>query len=559
MLKQLLDLVGTSNYKLIYTVLIFSLFTSLLEVLSISILTPATNYLIYPDQAIILPKFLSIFNGFLDESDNILLITGLIVLITGLFRILNSKLLLNSTAKIGTSLSVRTFDSLIHHDYSYFVKKSSSQVINDMTINVRVCIESIRALVTLVTSTVMSLAISIALLYVNPALTLGIIAIMSLFYYLIYFKTKAKMQSNLRQVNSYLDKHISIIQQSFASIKEIIIEKKYDNLIQDYQYTDKFLRVKVSQNNFISTIPRFIIETIFLTIFFFYFYQVNVSNPQSSTLDVGQASAFLYAFLRLLPTTQLVFNSKATITANSNSFERVRRILHSNLKKEPYQPFDNLKTGYTEKLQKLDLHKVCISYYGDKDIIDNVSFTINPNDFVEISGPSGCGKSSLLDAISGLVELRSGYILFNGKKISSNIDFYHDAVTYIPQTSYLLNDTIRNNLTERSAGITDAKIKMYLRITESLEFVNSFPMGLDHNLSENAKNLSGGQRQRLILTRALIREKPLILLDESLSAIDNITALKILTNIRNMKQFTLIMVNHNSYLSEMFNSKLTLN
>lgn len=208
----------------------------------------------------------------------------------------------------------------------------------------------------------------------------------------------------------------------------------------------------------------------------------------------------------------------------------------------------NKKTFEPEKLYK-ELKSIQfdnISFKYDRDIIlDDTSFAVNKGDFIAIMGISGIGKSTLLKLLLGVFRVQSGEIYL--KTDSGNIPIDKNTrrlFSYVPQGNMILSGTIRDNLAFVRESVTEEEMKQAIEISCAKSFIDELPMGLDTVIGEKGLGLSEGQVQRLAIARSLLSKSPVILLDEATSALDEETEKQFLTNLKNMKNVTCIIVSH---------------
>ena len=178
--------------------------------------------------------------------------------------------------------------------------------------------------------------------------------------------------------------------------------------------------------------------------------------------------------------------------------------------------------------------------------VSDIAFDIPPGSFVALVGPSGAGKTTLLDLLSGLLRPDAGTIRIGDDALSpERIAAWQDRISYVTQDPFLLNDTIRRNLTWAAPHVDDAALWESLAIAEAADLVAGLPDGLDTVVAERGMRFSGGERQRLSLARALVRHPRLLILDEATSGIDLATERTIMTRLRALPQRpTVIMVTH---------------
>lgn len=162
--------------------------------------------------------------------------------------------------------------------------------------------------------------------------------------------------------------------------------------------------------------------------------------------------------------------------------------------------------------------------FGYKDaqqVIKGVSFTANQNEITALVGPSGCGKTTLLRLVSRLYDYEEGQILVGGhdiKQISTNSLF--DKISIVFQDVTLFNNTVLENIRMGRPDATDEEVKEAARLANCQDFIAKLPQGFDTKIGENGAKLSGGERQRLSIARAILKQAPIVLLDEITSSLD---------------------------------------
>lgn len=197
-----------------------------------------------------------------------------------------------------------------------------------------------------------------------------------------------------------------------------------------------------------------------------------------------------------------------------------------------------------------------ISFRYDRDIILNdTSLKICKGDFVAITGISGIGKSTLLKLLLGVFKVQSGSItlqLENGAKLP--VDKHTRRMfAYVPQGNMLLSGTILDNLKFINDNVTDEEIRQAIEISCAKQFIDELPDGLMTVIGEHGMGLSEGQVQRLAIARSLLSKSPVLLLDEATSALDEATEKQFLTNLKELKNVTCIIVSHKKASLEICN------
>ncbi len=192
---------------------------------------------------------------------------------------------------------------------------------------------------------------------------------------------------------------------------------------------------------------------------------------------------------------------------------------------------------------KVEFQDVCFSYSNLKNIVNNLSITVNPGDTIGIIGGTGSGKSSIVNLIPRFYDVSSGAVLVGGNNVKKyDVEQLRDIIGIVPQNPTLFTGTIRQNLSWRKPDATDEEIIKALKIAQAYDFVAEYPEFLDHPVQRGGTNFSGGQKQRLTIARALVGNPPILILDDSTSALDFATDAKLRKAIKTMLKSTTFIV-----------------
>lgn len=434
----------------------------------------------------------------------------------------------------------------ISKDYTFFLNHNSAELLRDINTDPEMFYAAVLNMLQLTSEFFVSAALIVFLVVTDPLITLGV-ALAMLLLVLVFMKKLrrilARFGDDRRKYNANV---FQCIQESFGGIKEIKIANREAYFEEEFCRQNGRYTYVIKQNAFLSSIPKPVMEALcIIGLMAAIVFRVNMTStsPEQfvSTLAVFAAAAFY-----LLPSANKMSEYLASIIHNGVVIHKMGdeyvkiRDLEIEVKKE-----EDYKKVSIEK--EIRVENMTFSYPDTEEaVLSHVNVTIPKNTSVAFIGPSGAGKTTMVDLILGVLRPQEGKITVDGMDIRESYRGWHDKIGYIPQTIYMLDDTIRNNIAFGESGdIDDAEIWDALRQAQLDGFVKSLDEGLDTMIGEAGVRLSGGQRQRIGIARALYRKPEVLVLDEATSALDTETEAAVMEAIEGLQgRMTMLIIAH---------------
>jgi ABC-type bacteriocin/lantibiotic exporter with double-glycine peptidase domain len=314
---------------------------------------------------------------------------------------------------------------------------------------------------------------------------------------------------------------------------ENFVDKKYSSQLREYIRT--LVRIDI-----VGLLTRTVPALLLFTAAAVYTYQAPFAMDNTSNFAFGVTVVLL--LMRFFPVVGQTVGIVQRVVADARAGRDVTELVSKQCSYSEPQTTLN-----TIRVIEVSMRNICFSYRRDIPVLHDVNIRLQSGRSYALIGRSGSGKSTVMDLLLRFYEPESGGILING---DSAIDIserqVRKRILLVAQETTIFNDTIANNI-RFGIEASDAEVMRACQIACIDDLVADLPHGLDTLLDYRGTNLSGGQRQRIGLARALLRHAPVLLLDESTSALDSDTRSRVVANLKNAyKDKILVFVTHDT-------------
>jgi len=542
-----LSLLDKTDKKKFYFIILLGLLGTVFEIIGIGLIVP---FLIIITDLNVLENniYIKEFSAILGIEERINLIQISIIILLIVFSIKLAFLTYLSWFKhsfsynVQSKISTRLFRIFLKQPYIYFSQLNSSKLIQETKDEPTVyCSGMIVGKIDMISEMLIICGICILLLFYNflPSMIIFLTVIGILVTYRVVFRKSALRWSKKKKYFESLSYNIlkyvynSIIEVKINSKEKIVADKHESYIFSGFENSKKQM--------FMTDVPRLYLEYIavflFLIFILFAFKYYNNFNEFLPSVALFSVSAF-----KILPSINRVVIGIQKMNFSKNSANVISDLLKLDITNE--LPRSNKSIEFKNSI---DLKNVSFGYSAKKTIIKNLNLDIKFGEIIGIKGTSGAGKTTLVNLMLGLLKPDKGEILIDSKNLDEYIKGWQKIVSYAPQRTYILDDTIKRNICfEEEDKNIDIK---YFNSILALSSIDKLAENLDDNvdtfIGENGSQLSGGQIQRIGFARAIYKNPKFIVLDEITSSLDNNNEQIILDSVKSLSQkMTVLLISH---------------
>ncbi len=360
------------------------------------------------------------------------------------------------------------------------------------------------------------------------------------------------MRQRFRRAQEAFEYLSDDVQESLSGIDVIKSFVKEDKEIRHFLKANKNARDKnvlfARMQMLFRALTRIIVSLSFVLMIFYGMQLVELTQDTADPFTIGDLVAFLSYFSMLIWPMMAISMIINVRSRGKASLKRIESILD-----EPIDIVDDENVVDIEEIRgDIEFNNLTFAYpdaeEGDDPALKNISFDVSAGEMIGILGRTGSGKTSIVDLLLRLYNLEENSLLIDGVDIMK-IPFkkIREDIGYVPQDGFLFSDTIKNNI---ALGVDDDradmdKIQEVAQLSDVHDNIVQFKHGYETVIGERGVTLSGGQKQRVSIARALAKNPPILIMDDSVSAVDTSTEEKILRNLRKLRKGkTTIMIAH---------------
>ena len=470
--------------------------------------------------------------------------TWLILLATlmGGVRLISRQLVFGVGRKVEVSLRQKLFDHMLGQDPGWVQTIGTGEVITRATSD----LENIRRLlgftILSLTNTFLAYLFTLpAMLSIDPLLTFFAISIYPVLLGTVglfggrMVKQRKKQQKALSELSELIQEDLSGISAIKIYGQENAEQEAFKKL--NIRYRDSAINLARTASTLFPLLQGLSSISLLLLI------AIGSGQLSNASLTVGGLVALILYVERLVFPTALLGFTLNTFQLGQVSLERVEEILNHEPaikdKKETREVSKNI-------LGKLEAKNLTIKYEdSSREILRNLSFKIKPGEIVALVGPVGCGKTTLARALGRMINIEPGKLFLDDYDVTDlKLKQLRSNIALVPQEGYLFTETLTENIRYGNPNASINKVQESANEARMSEDIRGFPDGFKTLVGERGITLSGGQRQRTALSRALLIDSKIIVLDDALASVDNKTASAILQTIKNQSNKTVLMISH---------------
>ncbi len=553
--QKLFNIFESRQQHQIFLLGIMMLIGGIMESLSVSLMLPVITAIMNSDtwnEAAYVQAVCNIFH----ITDQRTYVELLLITLIAIFILKNVYLLFmyrvqyTFITKNRIRLQRKLMHSFMQKPYAFYLQASTGEIIRIVVNDTTDTFSLLSTVLGFYTELIVAIVLGITIFALSPIIGISMVVILLIEVVVIacIVKPILKNRGDNQRIESAASNKWML--QSINGIKSIKVANRQDFFEEKYGVHADRGAIYERSFNIWSQVPRLTIEAFTITGVIFMLLVFVIAGVDLATL-IPQLSAFVVAAVRLLPSANRISTSVNQLPYYEGALDNLITTMASEKEAEVIAENQVSNSATLQRIifdHDLVFNEVTFTYPdGMSPVLDHANMQILPGQSIGVVGTSGAGKTTAIDIMLGLLMPQSGQILVDGVDIHDNINGWRKLLGYIPQSIFLMDDTIRENVAfgMHSDQIDDGQVWRALRDAQLEDMVRALPEQLDAKIGEAGVRISGGQRQRLGIARALYNNPDILVFDEATSALDNETEAAIMESIDNLKgRKTLVIIAH---------------
>ncbi len=556
-MHKLMHILTRNQKRRAIVVLIVIIIGSWFELLGVSAVMPFLQAILTPE-VLMESKYLQPVIDFLriETATGVLILVGvgliLVYVLKNVFMIYANYISYDYSTRVRKELTIKMLHSYMSRPYTFFLNVNMAEILRGCNEDIEGVYTMLSHSFTILAELLAALLIACYIIYTEPltavAAVMLILAVMM--GIVLFFKPLMK-----RLGRTYMEAQAAknkAIYQTVSGVKELYAMQRQDLFIKEYDAAADMVRKTQRNYEFVNNSPDRIVEGICLS-GLIGIVLIRLLMGVDMVTFVPKLGSFAMAAFKLLPSIGKISNRVTGIVYHK---PRLDNVYNNILEAEKYEKECEEESRRRNRGQEIDkaiefqevvsVENIVWQYEGQtKPVLTDVSLCIHKGESVALIGASGSGKTTLSDILLGLLAPEKGSIYMDGIDIYTIPKIWARIVGYVPQSVFLIDDTIRNNVAFGLRDVDDSDIWKALEQAQLKAFVETLPAGLDTIVGDRGIKFSGGQRQRVAIARALFNKPEILILDEATAALDNETEKAVMESIDALQgQITMVIVAH---------------